>query len=100
MGDQLGMARVLSVAWAQLWLTCLCPGSLASFVQAGESHSCGTGIEFEGGWEMQQSHDTIKVVAPSLPHGGGQVCGEVDGVRLGLLVFAGFSRIQRDSSRV
>ncbi|XP_027452618.1 yrdC domain-containing protein, mitochondrial isoform X2 [Zalophus californianus] len=34
MGDQLGMARAPSIAWAQLWLICLYLESLASFVQA------------------------------------------------------------------
>lgn len=49
MGDQLGTARALSIAWVQLWLTCLYLESLASFVQAGESLCCGMGIEFEEG---------------------------------------------------
>lgn len=51
-GDQLGRPEPRVSTRAQLWLTCLCLESLASFVLVGESlffFSCGTGVGFERG---------------------------------------------------
>lgn len=56
MGDQLGTARALSIAWAQLWLICLYLESLASFVQAGESPMArGKNLRKVGRWGKKKA---------------------------------------------